>query len=150
MTIVTWPRWLLFQTPITAINPFHHCATIPLVVLGTYIWVIYEGYYAHEVSISPDSCTSTSSLICCHALRTRFAFLAASLVLVPLPWHWRARNVATLSMIVWLFAVNIIYGVDALLWSGNVEVVAPVRCDISKFLPLATLPCTHTWCLCHR
>lgn len=81
-----------------------------------------------------------------HAEFPYIAFLAASLVLVPLPWHWRAGNVATLSMIVWLFAVNIIYGVDALIWSRNVEVVAPVWCDISKFTfpKLATFPCTHT------
>ncbi|THG94558.1 hypothetical protein EW026_g6940 [Hermanssonia centrifuga] len=59
------------------------------------------------------------------------AFLAAALVLVPLPWHWRAGNVATLSMIFWLFLVDVIYGVDAVVWANNVEIVVPVWCDIT-------------------
>lgn len=61
------------------------------------------------------------------------AFIASALVLVPLPWHWRAGNVATLSMIVWLFVVDIIYGVDAIVWSSNVHEVIPVWCDISMW-----------------
>ncbi len=61
------------------------------------------------------------------------AFLAAALVLVPLPWHWRAGNVATLSMIFWLFLVDVIYGVDAVVWANNVEIVVPVWCDISTY-----------------
>ena len=63
------------------------------------------------------------------------AFIAAALVLVPLPWHWRARNVATLSIIAWLFFVDIIYGVDAVVWRHNVNIVVPVWCDISTLSP---------------
>ena len=58
------------------------------------------------------------------------AFIAAALVLVPLPWHWRAGNVATISIIAWLFVTNIIYGVDAIIWSDNVDSVAVIYCDI--------------------
>ncbi|KIY44535.1 fungal pheromone STE3G-protein-coupled receptor, partial [Fistulina hepatica ATCC 64428] len=81
-----------------------------------------------------------------------FAFLTAFLVLIPIPWHWRARNVATLSIIAWLFVVNFIYGVNALLWADNVEIKAVVWCDIatkivvgaSFALPLGTLcVCKH-------
>ncbi|TFK65310.1 STE3-domain-containing protein [Pluteus cervinus] len=79
-----------------------------------------------------------------------FAFLSAVLVLIPLPWHWRARNVATLSIVVWLFAVDVIYGVNALVWADNFRVTIPVWCDIttkivvgaSYALPLANL------CIC--
>lgn len=60
------------------------------------------------------------------------AFIAAALVLVPLPWHWRARNIATLSMIAWLFVINIIYGVDAVIWHHRVSRTAYVWCDISE------------------
>ncbi|KAI0944378.1 hypothetical protein AcW1_002108 [Taiwanofungus camphoratus] len=59
------------------------------------------------------------------------AFLAAVLVLIPLPWHWRAGNVATLAITAWLFVVNIIYGVDAIVWGNNVNIVIPVWCDIT-------------------
>jgi pheromone a factor receptor len=60
------------------------------------------------------------------------AFVAALLVLVPLPWHWRARNVPTLSMIVWLFVSNVIFAVNSLIWAGNVDLVVPVWCDIGE------------------
>ncbi|KAF8981163.1 GPCR fungal pheromone mating factor [Cyathus striatus] len=79
-----------------------------------------------------------------------FAFLAATLVLVPLLWHWRAGNVAIVSMIAWLFAVDVIYGVNAIVWADNVVDHAPVWCDISTkivvgvsyALPICTL------CIC--
>ncbi|KZT19582.1 fungal pheromone STE3G-protein-coupled receptor [Neolentinus lepideus HHB14362 ss-1] len=57
--------------------------------------------------------------------------LCAALLLVPLPWHLRARNVATLSMIGWLFVLNVIYAVDAIVWANNVKILVPVWCDIT-------------------
>ncbi|KAJ7930532.1 Rcb2.42 [Mycena leptocephala] len=62
------------------------------------------------------------------------AFLASVLVLVPLPWHYRARNTTTLSMLTWLFVSNIAYGINAIIWSGRLDEVVPVWCDIvTKF-----------------
>lgn len=58
------------------------------------------------------------------------AFVAAALVLVPLPGHWRARNIPTLSIISWLFILNVSYGVNAVVWAGNTDLVLPVWCDI--------------------
>jgi pheromone a factor receptor len=58
------------------------------------------------------------------------AFLASALVLVPLPWHWRARNTTTLSMLTWLFVSNITYAINAVIWSGHIDEVVPVWCDI--------------------
>ncbi|KAL6308811.1 pheromone A receptor-domain-containing protein [Sparassis latifolia] len=58
------------------------------------------------------------------------AFLAAILVLVPLPSHWRARNVSTISMIAWLAVVNVILGVNAIVWANNVEIQLVSWCDI--------------------
>lgn len=62
-----------------------------------------------------------------------FAFLSALLVLIPLPWHLRARNIATVSIVVWLFAVNMIYGINSILWADNVDIKARVWCDICWF-----------------
>lgn len=59
------------------------------------------------------------------------AFVAAFLVLIPLPWHWRSGNVATLAMVAWLFVINVIYGIDAIIWSRNIKITALVWCDIS-------------------
>ncbi|EMD35180.1 STE3-like pheromone receptor B mating type [Gelatoporia subvermispora B] len=80
------------------------------------------------------------------------AFIAAALVLVPLPSHWRARNVATLAIIAWLFTLNVIYGVNSIVWRNRVLNYAPVWCDIttkiiigsSSALPACTLcVCKH-------
>nr|AAS46748.1 PDSTE3.3 mating-type pheromone receptor [Pleurotus djamor] len=78
------------------------------------------------------------------------AFLAAFLVLIPLPWHWRARNVSTCAMIAWLFVVNLIYGINAIIWADTPRRQAIIYCDIvtkvivgaSYALPLCTL------CIC--
>ena len=61
------------------------------------------------------------------------AFLAAVLVLIPLPAHWRSCNVATVSIIVWLFAMDVIYGVNTIVWDGNIRKHLFVWCDISEY-----------------
>jgi pheromone a factor receptor len=60
------------------------------------------------------------------------AFIAAFSLFLALPWHWRAGNVATLSIIAWLFTINIIFAVDALIWGDSTAIVAAVWCDISE------------------
>jgi pheromone a factor receptor len=62
------------------------------------------------------------------------AFIAAFSLLLPLPWHWRAGNVATLSIMFWLFLANMIYAIDAVIWSNSIDTVATVWCDICEFL----------------
>ncbi|KAI8993122.1 hypothetical protein BD414DRAFT_582145 [Trametes punicea] len=76
------------------------------------------------------------------------AFLAAVLVLVPLPWHWRARNVATLSMIAWLFVINVIYGVDAMIWHHKVQITAVVWCDITTKIIIGAGMALPAACMC--
>ncbi|EIN05682.1 STE3-domain-containing protein [Punctularia strigosozonata HHB-11173 SS5] len=67
-------------------------------------------------------------------------FLAASLVLVPLPWHWRSRNVATVSMILVLFLSNLMWGINAVLWSEDAIIRAITWCDITtRFQMYATM-----------
>ncbi|TFY78497.1 hypothetical protein EWM64_g5515 [Hericium alpestre] len=78
------------------------------------------------------------------------AFLAASAVLLPLPWHWRARNVPTLSIIAWLFVSNLIYGVNTSVWFDNARIIAPVWCDIVTKIQIGSniaLPAA-CFCLC--
>ncbi|KAI0078456.1 fungal pheromone STE3G-protein-coupled receptor [Panus rudis PR-1116 ss-1] len=64
------------------------------------------------------------------------AVIAAILVLAPLPSHWRARNVATLSLIAWFFVMNLIYGVNALVWARNSAPRIVVWCDITTKLSI--------------
>ncbi|KAF8146794.1 pheromone A receptor-domain-containing protein [Mycena galopus ATCC 62051] len=71
------------------------------------------------------------------------AFLAAFIVLLPLPWHWRARNVPMLSIIAWLFVSNDILSVNAIIWRDTIEATALVRVDITTKLEIgATLVLT--------
>ncbi|KAI0789242.1 pheromone A receptor-domain-containing protein [Abortiporus biennis] len=76
------------------------------------------------------------------------AFFAALLVLFPVPWHWRAGNVATLSMVFWLFVMNVIYGVDAIVWYQNVHVRIPVWCDITTKIQVAANIALPAACFC--
>ncbi|KAL4077892.1 GPCR fungal pheromone mating factor [Scleroderma citrinum] len=83
-----------------------------------------------------------------HAELPVCAFIAAFLVLVPLPWHWHARNVATLSMIVWLFVSNVVYAVNSIIWAGNVLDSAPIWCDVTTKLQMGANMGLPACCLC--
>ncbi|KAF8707532.1 Pheromone A receptor, partial [Rhizoctonia solani] len=78
------------------------------------------------------------------------SFICTVLVLIPLPWHWRARNTATLSIIFWLTAINFTRGVNAIVWGGNIINKVPVWCDITAKLVIGAnvaLPAS-TLCIC--
>ncbi|KAJ6484205.1 pheromone receptor [Mycena sanguinolenta] len=76
------------------------------------------------------------------------AFIAAFSLLLALPWHWRAQNIATLSIIAWLFVTNIIYAVDAIIWSDSIALVALTWCDISTKLIVGGNFALPAACLC--
>ena len=59
-------------------------------------------------------------------------FIAAILVLIPLPRQIRSRNVITIAMIFWFFEHCLISGINAIVWAGNVNDSAPVWCDLSE------------------
>ncbi|EFI26938.1 pheromone B beta 1 receptor [Coprinopsis cinerea okayama7 len=69
-----------------------------------------------------------------HAELPVASFISAALVLVPIPWHWKARNVPTLSLCIWLFVLNVINGVGSIVWAGNTRLVVPAWCDIATKL----------------
>ena len=66
--------------------------------------------------------------------RALVAFLAATLVLVPCPGHWRTRNLPLIFLAVWLFLTDVISGTNALLWSQHVRIRATLYCDIGQHL----------------
>ncbi|KAK7030194.1 pheromone B beta 1 receptor [Favolaschia claudopus] len=76
------------------------------------------------------------------------AFIAAFSLLLALPWHWRAGNVATLSIVAWLFVTNIIFAVDALVWADNVDIVGVTWCDITVKLIVGGNFALPAACLC--
>ncbi len=63
-----------------------------------------------------------------------WSFVGLLAVLLPIPWHWRARNIATLSLIFWSGLTNLIIFLNTQIWADNYRDVSPVWCDISKSL----------------
>lgn len=64
------------------------------------------------------------------------SFLCAIIILLPVSSHWKARNVATLSIIAWLFVINIIRFINTLVWANNVVVRWRIWCDITTKLTI--------------
>jgi hypothetical protein len=63
---------------------------------------------------------------------TVLGFIAAVLVLIPLPRQIRARNIATTVMILCFFEHCFVVGVDTIVWAGNVKDSARAWCEISE------------------
>lgn len=76
------------------------------------------------------------------------AFIAAFSLFLALPWHWRARNVATLSIIFWLFIMNLIFAIDSIIWARSIDIVALVWCDITTKLIIGSNFALPAACLC--
>ncbi|KAF9007123.1 STE3-like pheromone receptor [Cyathus striatus] len=63
-----------------------------------------------------------------------FAFLGFIISLVPLPWHAQAWNSGTCAFMIWSALLCLNGFVNALVWKGSLNNVAPVWCDISSKL----------------
>ncbi|KAG8684102.1 a-factor receptor [Ceratobasidium sp. 394] len=65
-----------------------------------------------------------------------FCALGIILCLLPLPWHWKARNTGTLLYIGWTILGCTMFLINSLVWAGNVDNAMPIWCDISAKLIL--------------
>ncbi|CAE6529607.1 unnamed protein product [Rhizoctonia solani] len=57
--------------------------------------------------------------------------LAIVLVLLPVSWHWKAKNTGTLLYIGWIILGNLNIMINTIIWRGSYEDLAPRWCDIS-------------------
>ncbi|KAJ7087022.1 GPCR fungal pheromone mating factor, partial [Mycena epipterygia] len=57
-------------------------------------------------------------------------------------------NIATLSIIAWLSLYDLTYGINAVIWEGNVDIIAPVWCDIVTKLKIGADVGLPGCCLC--
>ncbi|KDR78090.1 hypothetical protein GALMADRAFT_64716 [Galerina marginata CBS 339.88] len=63
------------------------------------------------------------------------SFVCAALLAVFIPVRRVRTSIPHLAIVLWLVGCNLIHGVNALLWDGNVNIHIPVWCDIvTKFL----------------
>jgi hypothetical protein len=77
--------------------------------------------------------TSYTSSNMLHADLPLFSFIGFVLVLLPIRWHWKARNVATLSLITWLALGNLIIFINTILWADNYANHSPIWSAISEW-----------------
>ncbi|KAG8720360.1 a-factor receptor [Ceratobasidium sp. 394] len=63
--------------------------------------------------------------------------LSILLVLLPSPWHWKAKNTGTLLYIGWTVTGNLVFMINSIIWAGNIRDPAPVWCDISSRIIIA-------------
>lgn len=62
-----------------------------------------------------------------------FALFASILVLLPLGWHIRSRNVGTITLSLYLFFGNLDNFVNSVAWWSTAEDKAPGFCEVSKY-----------------
>nr|AOC97511.1 putative pheromone receptor [Flammulina velutipes] len=66
------------------------------------------------------------------------AFIAFILVLVPFPWHLQAWNAGTCLFMVWTAMALLNLFINSLIWHNNALDWAPIWCDISTRVTLAS------------
>lgn len=60
------------------------------------------------------------------------SFVCAALLAVFIPVRRVRTSIPHLAIVLWLVGCNLIHGVNALLWDGNVNIHIPVWCDIGN------------------
>jgi len=60
------------------------------------------------------------------------SFTCAALLAVFIPVRRIRTSIPDLAIVLWLTGYNIIHGVNALVWAGNVDIHIPVWCDIGR------------------
>ncbi|KAF8809928.1 STE3-like pheromone receptor [Phlegmacium glaucopus] len=64
------------------------------------------------------------------------SFVNVTFLAVFIPVQRIRTNVPRLAIILWLLGFNLVHGINALVWSGNVDIHVPVWCDIVTKLML--------------
>jgi len=60
------------------------------------------------------------------------SFVCAALLAVFIPVRRIRTSIPDLAIVLWLTGYNIIHGVNAVVWAGNVDVHMPIWCDIGR------------------
>ena len=56
--------------------------------------------------------------------------IACTLCAIPIPAHWRAGNIATISLGLWVLGMNIIFWIGTICWHGTLANPYPIWGDI--------------------
>ncbi|KAI0698259.1 GPCR fungal pheromone mating factor [Cytidiella melzeri] len=66
------------------------------------------------------------------------ALLSSILVLVPLPWQLEAWNIGTCLYMIWTSLACLNFGINSIIWRADAINRAPIWCDISSRIIVAT------------
>jgi Pheromone A receptor len=56
--------------------------------------------------------------------------IACTLCFIPIPWHWRAGNIAVTALGLWVLGMNIIFWIGTIVWHNNIRNPYPIWGDI--------------------
>ena len=84
---------------------------------------------AHDATIHPFPVQFTMR----HPDYPLWSLIGLLAVTLPAAWHWKARNIATISLIGWLGVSNLVLLVNTSVWADNYADLAPIWCDISRY-----------------
>ncbi|KAF9007130.1 GPCR fungal pheromone mating factor [Cyathus striatus] len=76
------------------------------------------------------------------------SFLLAVLLAAYIPIKRVRNNVANLAVVLWLVVCNLIHGINAIQWAGNVDMSSPGWCDIATRISLAFYIALPAACIC--
>jgi pheromone a factor receptor len=79
---------------------------------------------------SPTYSTMPSDLSYIYPVYPILGGIACFLCFIPIPWHWKAGNVAVTALGLWVLGMNIIFLVGTIVWHNNIENPYPIWGDI--------------------
>ena len=88
--------------------------------------------YPSNASSTPTNSSRQVTVTMTFADYIFWNFLGMCAVILPASWHWRARNVATFTLICWLFLANLVGFVDCIVWNDRFTDLNPVWSDIGE------------------
>ena len=60
------------------------------------------------------------------------SFTAVLLVIFPLPYHLKTKNIAILCLALWIAQWNLFQGINFVVWNGSIVRKWLIYCDISE------------------
>ena len=93
------------------------------------LFVLYQRHSTCAISCFGFSGRFSTSTIMMLAF---LSFVCAVCLAVFISAQRIRTSVPRLSIILWLFGYNLVHGINALVWSGNVDIHVPVWCDIGE------------------
>jgi pheromone a factor receptor len=74
--------------------------------------------------------------------------IACLLCFIPIPWHWKAGNIAVTALGLWILSMNIIFWVGTIVWHNTIANPNPIWGDIVNYFMVMWPTATASTSLC--